>query len=156
MPDSGSGHHASSAPRPQSVLARLLSAAPILFLFRRHSHGAVECPREAGLVREPRVESNLPERQLARRQLCLGLFQPHATDVAACDLACRVNELSADLMQERPERFGGYAALPARTTVEMQARSENGACVGAGPSLESSNVSSLGGCVCCKYPDGSS
>ncbi len=33
-------------------------------------------------------------------------------DAAACDLARRVNELSADLIQERPERFGGYAALP--------------------------------------------
>ena len=33
-------------------------------------------------------------------------------DAAARDLARRVNELSADLIQERPERFGGYAALP--------------------------------------------
>ena len=33
-------------------------------------------------------------------------------DAAACDLARRVNELSADLIRERPERFGGYAALP--------------------------------------------
>ncbi len=33
-------------------------------------------------------------------------------DAAACDLARRVNELSANLIQERPERFGGYAALP--------------------------------------------
>jgi predicted TIM-barrel fold metal-dependent hydrolase len=33
-------------------------------------------------------------------------------DAAACDLARRVNELSAELIKERPERFGGYAALP--------------------------------------------
>jgi predicted TIM-barrel fold metal-dependent hydrolase len=33
-------------------------------------------------------------------------------DAAARDLARRVNELSAGLMQERPDRFGGFAALP--------------------------------------------
>jgi len=33
-------------------------------------------------------------------------------DSAARDLARRVNELSAELMQERPDRFGGFAALP--------------------------------------------
>ncbi|ANB76227.1 amidohydrolase family protein [Paraburkholderia phytofirmans] len=33
-------------------------------------------------------------------------------DAAARDLARRVNELSAELIQERPDRFGGYAALP--------------------------------------------
>jgi aminocarboxymuconate-semialdehyde decarboxylase len=33
-------------------------------------------------------------------------------DSAARDLARRVNELSAELIQERPERFGGFAALP--------------------------------------------
>jgi 6-methylsalicylate decarboxylase len=33
-------------------------------------------------------------------------------DRAARDLARRVNEISAGLIQERPERFGGYAALP--------------------------------------------
>jgi predicted TIM-barrel fold metal-dependent hydrolase len=33
-------------------------------------------------------------------------------DAAARDLARRVNELSAELIQEHPDRFGGYAALP--------------------------------------------
>ena len=33
-------------------------------------------------------------------------------DSAARDLARAVNELSAKLIQERPDRFGGYAALP--------------------------------------------
>jgi predicted TIM-barrel fold metal-dependent hydrolase len=33
-------------------------------------------------------------------------------DSAARDLARRVNELSAQLIQERPDRFGGFAALP--------------------------------------------
>jgi 6-methylsalicylate decarboxylase len=33
-------------------------------------------------------------------------------DSAARDLARRVNELSAELVQERPDRFGGFAALP--------------------------------------------
>lgn len=33
-------------------------------------------------------------------------------DAAASDLARRVNELSAGLVQERPDRFGGFAALP--------------------------------------------
>lgn len=33
-------------------------------------------------------------------------------DSAACDLARRVNELSAELIQEHPARFGGFAALP--------------------------------------------
>jgi predicted TIM-barrel fold metal-dependent hydrolase len=33
-------------------------------------------------------------------------------DSAASDLARRVNELSAELIQERPGRFGGFAALP--------------------------------------------
>ena len=33
-------------------------------------------------------------------------------DAAARDLARRVNELSAELVQERPDRFGGFAALP--------------------------------------------
>ena len=33
-------------------------------------------------------------------------------DAAARDLACRVNELSAELIHERPDRFGGFAALP--------------------------------------------
>jgi predicted TIM-barrel fold metal-dependent hydrolase len=33
-------------------------------------------------------------------------------DAAARDLARRVNELSAQLIQERPDRFGGFAALP--------------------------------------------
>lgn len=33
-------------------------------------------------------------------------------DAAARDLARRVNELSAGLIQERPDRFGGFAALP--------------------------------------------
>jgi 6-methylsalicylate decarboxylase len=33
-------------------------------------------------------------------------------DAAARDLARRVNELSAELIQERPDRFGGFAALP--------------------------------------------
>jgi predicted TIM-barrel fold metal-dependent hydrolase len=33
-------------------------------------------------------------------------------DSAARDLARRVNELSAELIQEHPDRFGGFAALP--------------------------------------------
>ena len=33
-------------------------------------------------------------------------------DAAARDLARRVNELSAELIRERPDRFGGFAALP--------------------------------------------
>jgi predicted TIM-barrel fold metal-dependent hydrolase len=33
-------------------------------------------------------------------------------DAAARDLARRVNELTAGLIQERPDRFGGFAALP--------------------------------------------
>src|ERR1700693_6626364 len=33
-------------------------------------------------------------------------------DSAASDLARRVNELSAELIHERPDRFGGFAALP--------------------------------------------
>jgi predicted TIM-barrel fold metal-dependent hydrolase len=33
-------------------------------------------------------------------------------DAAARDLARRVNELGAALIQERPDRFGGFAALP--------------------------------------------
>lgn len=33
-------------------------------------------------------------------------------DAAARDLARRVNELGAELIQERPDRFGGFAALP--------------------------------------------
>ena len=33
-------------------------------------------------------------------------------DSTARDLARRVNELSAELIQERPDRFGGFAALP--------------------------------------------
>jgi predicted TIM-barrel fold metal-dependent hydrolase len=33
-------------------------------------------------------------------------------DAAASDLAKAVNELSAQLIQERPDRFGGFAALP--------------------------------------------
>src|SRR5260221_7878472 len=33
-------------------------------------------------------------------------------DSAARDLARRVNEPSAELIQERPDRFGGFAALP--------------------------------------------
>jgi len=33
-------------------------------------------------------------------------------DSAARDLARRVNELSAELIRERPDRFGGFAALP--------------------------------------------
>src|SRR5450631_1886235 len=33
-------------------------------------------------------------------------------DSAACDLARSVNELSAELIQEWPDRFGGFAALP--------------------------------------------
>jgi predicted TIM-barrel fold metal-dependent hydrolase len=33
-------------------------------------------------------------------------------DAAARDLAKRVNEIAAELMQERPDRFGGFAALP--------------------------------------------
>jgi 6-methylsalicylate decarboxylase len=33
-------------------------------------------------------------------------------DAAARDLACSVNELLARLIQERPDRFGGFAALP--------------------------------------------
>ena len=33
-------------------------------------------------------------------------------DAAARDLARRVNELSAELIQDRPDRFGGFAALP--------------------------------------------
>src|ERR1700690_331043 len=33
-------------------------------------------------------------------------------DAAARDLARRVNELSAELIQQRPDRFGGFAALP--------------------------------------------
>jgi 6-methylsalicylate decarboxylase len=33
-------------------------------------------------------------------------------DAAARDLAQRCNELSAKLIQERPDRFGGFAALP--------------------------------------------
>jgi predicted TIM-barrel fold metal-dependent hydrolase len=33
-------------------------------------------------------------------------------DAAARDLARQVNELSAELIQQRPERFGGFAALP--------------------------------------------
>jgi 6-methylsalicylate decarboxylase len=34
------------------------------------------------------------------------------TPGSARDLARRVNELSAELIQERPDRFGGFAALP--------------------------------------------
>jgi predicted TIM-barrel fold metal-dependent hydrolase len=33
-------------------------------------------------------------------------------DAAARDLARRVNEISAELSKERPDRFGGFAALP--------------------------------------------
>jgi len=33
-------------------------------------------------------------------------------DAAAGDLARRMNELTAQLIQERPDRFGGFAALP--------------------------------------------
>jgi predicted TIM-barrel fold metal-dependent hydrolase len=33
-------------------------------------------------------------------------------DAATRDLARRVNELSAELIQEQPDRFGGFAALP--------------------------------------------
>jgi 6-methylsalicylate decarboxylase len=33
-------------------------------------------------------------------------------DSAARDLARRVNEISADLIKQRPDRFGGFAALP--------------------------------------------
>src|SRR5450631_3680766 len=33
-------------------------------------------------------------------------------DAAASNLARRVNELGAELIQERPDRFGGFAALP--------------------------------------------
>ena len=33
-------------------------------------------------------------------------------DAAASDLAKRVNELSAEMIQERPDRLGGFAALP--------------------------------------------
>jgi 6-methylsalicylate decarboxylase len=33
-------------------------------------------------------------------------------DSAARDLARRVNELSAELIRDHPDRFGGYAALP--------------------------------------------
>jgi len=33
-------------------------------------------------------------------------------DAAARDLARRVNEISAELIQQRPDRFGGFAALP--------------------------------------------
>jgi hypothetical protein len=33
-------------------------------------------------------------------------------DAAARDLARRVNEISADLIKNRPDRFGGFAALP--------------------------------------------
>jgi predicted TIM-barrel fold metal-dependent hydrolase len=33
-------------------------------------------------------------------------------DAAARDLALRVNEIGAELIQERPDRFGGFAALP--------------------------------------------
>jgi predicted TIM-barrel fold metal-dependent hydrolase len=33
-------------------------------------------------------------------------------DSAARDLALRVNEIGAELIQERPDRFGGFAALP--------------------------------------------
>ena len=33
-------------------------------------------------------------------------------DAAARDLALRVNEFSAKLIQQRPDRFGGFAALP--------------------------------------------
>jgi len=33
-------------------------------------------------------------------------------DSAARDLAARVNEIAAELIQERPDRFGGFAALP--------------------------------------------
>src|ERR1700676_2431309 len=33
-------------------------------------------------------------------------------DAAARDLARRVNEISAELIKERPDRFGGFAALP--------------------------------------------
>src|ERR1700679_25706 len=33
-------------------------------------------------------------------------------DAAASDLARQVNEISAKLIQERPDRFGGFAALP--------------------------------------------
>jgi predicted TIM-barrel fold metal-dependent hydrolase len=33
-------------------------------------------------------------------------------DAAASDLAKKVNEISAGLIQERPDRFGGFAALP--------------------------------------------
>jgi 6-methylsalicylate decarboxylase len=33
-------------------------------------------------------------------------------DAAAGDLARRVNDIAAELIQDRPDRFGGYAALP--------------------------------------------
>lgn len=33
-------------------------------------------------------------------------------DAAARDLARRVNEIGAQLIQDRPDRFGGFAALP--------------------------------------------
>jgi predicted TIM-barrel fold metal-dependent hydrolase len=33
-------------------------------------------------------------------------------DAAARDLARRVNEISAELIKQRPDRFGGFAALP--------------------------------------------
>jgi predicted TIM-barrel fold metal-dependent hydrolase len=33
-------------------------------------------------------------------------------DAAASDLARRVNEISAELIRDRPDRFGGFAALP--------------------------------------------
>jgi hypothetical protein len=35
--------------------------------------------------------------------------RPHGDDAAARDLARRVNELSAELIQERPDRFGRFA-----------------------------------------------
>ena len=34
------------------------------------------------------------------------------SDKAARDLARRANEIGAQLIQDRPERFGGFAALP--------------------------------------------
>jgi predicted TIM-barrel fold metal-dependent hydrolase len=38
-------------------------------------------------------------------------------DSAARDLARRVNELSAELIQERPDRFGGFAAIAVGSAV---------------------------------------
>jgi len=56
------------------------STAPILF--RRHTGRAVKRSRKTSLRREARVEGYLCERQLACRNFCHRLVQPHPADLA--------------------------------------------------------------------------